>query len=116
MLVIEGYVGKSLEVEKYIGTLENQDVLIIAKDKLVLNSMLSQNKNRVYFTEQSNVKDIEDIIGLNSKFKHVIFYQNVKKEDISTYKNIEHIFDLQAVLTVQTHDRENPIGIKKYNV
>ena len=116
MLVIEGYAGKSLEVAKYIDGLENQDVLIITNDKLALNSMIGQTKNNVFFTEKSKIKDIEDVIGLNSRFKHVIFYQNVKMEDIDIYKNIEHVFDLQSVLTVQTPDRENPREVTTYSV
>lgn len=119
MLVIEGYQGKSLEVAKYIDTLENQTVLVITNDESSLN-MLNQTKNSVYIAEQSDVEDMKDIIKsaikLNNKFKHVIFHQNVKKEDIYVYKNIEQRFNLQSVLTVQTHDRENPREIAKYTV
>lgn len=115
MLVIEGYAGKSLEVEKYIETLVNQDVLIFTNDKQVFNYLVSESNN-VYITEQFDAKDVEKVLGLNDRFSHVIFYLNVKKEDVDIYKKLEHAYDLKAVLTVQTHDRENPREISKYFV
>lgn len=116
MLIIEGYSGKSLEVAKYVDALDNQYVLIITNDKSALNSITCTSHSRVYFTEQSNVEDIENLLKFNNMFNHVIFYQNVEKEDIDIYKELERKFDLEAILTVQSHDRENPREVTKYTV
>lgn len=114
MLVIEGVAGKSLEVAKHIGTL-NDDVLVITNDRLTLNSM-NAGKGNMFYVEMSSIEDIKKVLEMNFKFKHVVFYQNVKREDIRIYKEIEDLFSLKAVLTVQTPDRENPREVTKYTV
>lgn len=112
MLVIEGYAGKSLEVAKYIDSLGSQSVLIISCDDKAFNGL---SKNNVFYYTETDIKNIVETIGFYT-FKHIIFYQNVKREDIDTFKRLEGVFGLEAVLTVQTPDSENPREVTMYNV
>lgn len=120
MLVIEGYTGKSLAVEKYLKSLDCDKVLIVEKSSFKIGFLnLEEIKPKVfsiYWEHLDKSEDMDDLIKcfkeimeLNKEepFKHVVFYLNVSREDIPKFKALEsEYYDLNIVLTVQKNVEE----------
>jgi hypothetical protein len=124
MLVIEGYTGKSLVVQKYLESLNCEKVLLCEKEDMSLRHLNYNNIKpdafviRVYGDTNDFFEGFRNTMHLNDDtgFKDVVFYMNTTKDNIEKFKTLEVEFGLNAVLTVQTHDRENPRELSTYTV
>jgi hypothetical protein len=125
MLVIEGFAGKSLVVQEYLETLDCEKVLTCDREIMNLNHLnFAKVKPDVFVIRVTDGEVDEFIEGFretiklegNQGFNDVVFYMNTTRDNIDKFKALEDEFGFNAVLTVQTPDRENPREVIKYNV
>jgi hypothetical protein len=128
MIVFEGYAGKSLAVVEYLESLKDDKPTVIIDGKIggswwgcTLNPESIPYELDYFSMKDSDgwiMEDI-DVKEVISKYKRVVLYLNVKKDDIEYYKErVEKRYGVDVILTVQTHD-ESPVvkeGEQRFNV
>lgn len=125
MLVIKGNAGKSLAVREHVLKIKKQEkVLIIDREGLNMNRILTDfntNDHAEIFVYTMGDEELDGFLHSLKQsikrsgrtYKHVVFYLNVREDEIQQFKNFELETNVRAVLTVQTHDRDNPKPIEK---